>query len=98
MAPQLWQEVKEILGEALQREGEERTTYLAKACGDNPQLREKVETYLSFSGEKLDACADNLRDTLRDSVSPQRIGSRIGEIGRASCRERVLICDGGGVV
>src|SRR5438045_724878 len=88
MAPQLWQEVKEILGEALQREGEERTTYVAKACGDNPQLREKVETYLSFSGEKLDACADNLRDTLRDSVSPQRIGSRIGayrivrEIGR----------------
>lgn len=88
MPPQLWQEVKEILNEALQREGEERTTYLAAACGHDPQLREKVETYLSFSGENLEACAENLRDAVRNSVSPQRIGSRIGayrivrEIGR----------------
>src|SRR6202008_667740 len=47
-----------------------------------------VETYLSFSGDELDACADNLRDTVQSNVSPQRIGSRIGayrigrEIGR----------------
>ena len=89
MAPQLWQEVKEILNEALQRqEGEERTTYVAAACGHDPELREKVETYLSFSGENLEACAENLRDAVRNSVSPQRIGSRIGayrivrEIGR----------------
>jgi serine/threonine protein kinase/Tfp pilus assembly protein PilF len=89
MAPQLWQELKEILNEALQRqEGDERTTYVAAACGHDPQLREKVETYLSFSGEDLEACAEKLRDTVRNSVSPRRIGSRIGayrivrEIGR----------------
>src|SRR4029077_17966902 len=41
-----------------------------------------------FSGDDLDACADNLRDSVRSSVSPQRIDSRIGayrivrEIGR----------------
>src|SRR4051812_46838357 len=89
MAPQVWQEVKEILSEALQREqGEERTTYLAQACGHDPALRQKVETYLNLSGEHLDACADNLRDRVRNTVSPQRIGSRVGayqivrEIGR----------------
>lgn len=89
MAPQLWQEVKEILSEALQREeGEDRTTYVAEACAHDPELREQVETYLNVSGEKFEAAADNLRDTLRSTASPQRIGSRIGayrivrEIGR----------------
>jgi eukaryotic-like serine/threonine-protein kinase len=88
MAPQLWQEVKEILSEALEREGEDRAAFVAEACAHDAELREKVETYLSVSGESLDACADNLRDTVRDTVSPHRIGTRIGayriirEIGR----------------
>src|SRR5437868_11147590 len=89
MAPQLWQEVKQILNEALQRdEGQERTAFVEQACGHDAELREKVETYLSVSADNLEACADNLRDTVRNTVSPQRIGSRIGayrivsEIGR----------------
>ncbi|HEY4284407.1 MAG TPA: protein kinase [Chthoniobacterales bacterium] len=88
MAPQVWQEVKEILGEALQREGDAREAFVAEACAHDPQLREQVETYLSVSGETLEACADNLRDTVRSAISPQRAGSRIGayrivrEIGR----------------
>jgi serine/threonine protein kinase/tetratricopeptide (TPR) repeat protein len=89
MAPQLWQEVKEILSEALRlEEGETREAYVAEACAHDPELRQQVETYLSLSGEKLEACADNLRDTVRSTLSPQRIGSRIGayqivrEIGR----------------
>ena len=87
MAPQLWQEVKEILSEALAREeGEERTAYINEACAHDPALRKQVETYLSISGDALDACADNLRDTVRSSIS--RVGARIGayrivkEIGR----------------
>ncbi|HJT79789.1 MAG TPA: protein kinase [Chthoniobacterales bacterium] len=86
MAPQLWQEVKEILSEALNREGEERTAYVNEVCAHDPALRKQVETYLSISGEALDACADNLRDTVRNSIS--RVGARIGayrvvkEIGR----------------
>src|SRR4051794_24697644 len=87
MAPQVWQEVKEILSEALLREqGEPRATFVAEACAHDPALREKVETYLNVSDEHLDACADNLRDTVRNTIS--RVGSRIGayrivsEIGR----------------
>jgi serine/threonine protein kinase/tetratricopeptide (TPR) repeat protein len=89
MAPQLWQEVKEILNEALQREeGEERETFVAEACANNPVLRQEVETYLGVSGEKLEACAENLRDTVTGNIAAYRIGSRIGayrivrEIGR----------------
>jgi len=89
MAPQVWQEVKEILSEALEKEeGYEREAFVAKACAHDPALREQVETYLSFSGEKLDACADGLRDTVSTRITSRWIGSRVGayrivrEIGR----------------
>ena len=90
MAPQLWQEVKEILGEALQRDEEERTAFVAEACAHDPALREQVETYLNGSGgaDTIEACAENLRDTVRNTLAPDRIGSRIGpyqivrELGR----------------
>src|ERR1700726_3401163 len=88
MAPQLWQEVKEILSEALEREGEAREFFVAEKCANNPTLRQEVETYLAVSGDKLEACAENLRDTVSGNIAPYRIGSRIGayrivrEIGR----------------
>ena len=89
MAPQLWQEVKEILGEAFQREpGEARETFVAEACANNLTLRQQVQTYLNVSGEKIEACANNLRDTLLHNICSNRIGHRIGayrivrEIGR----------------
>src|SRR5689334_21356803 len=89
MAPQLWQEVKEILGEALEREeGDAREAYVAEACAHDPELRERVETYLNMSGEKIEACADGLRDTVSTQITSRWIGTRIGayrivrEIGR----------------
>src|SRR6202011_4346827 len=62
--------------------------FVAEACANNPVLRQEVETYLAVSGDKLEACAENLRDTVSGHIAPYRIGSRIGayrivrEIGR----------------
>lgn len=89
MAPQHWQQVKEILSEALEREeGEARTTFVAEKCGEDITLRHEVETYLNISDQNFEACAENIRQTFLGKVWSQPIGHRIGayrierEIGR----------------
>lgn len=89
MAPQHWQQVKEILGEALEREeGDARTTFVAEKCGKDTTLRQEVETYLNVSGQKVEACAENIRHSLLNKIPSEQIGRRLGayrivqEIGR----------------
>ena len=89
MAPQHWQLVKEILGEALEHEqGKDRETFVARTCGGDTTLRKEVETYLNISDHKMEACADNIRDTMLNKMWSQPIGRRVGayrivqEIGR----------------
>jgi eukaryotic-like serine/threonine-protein kinase len=89
MAPQHWQEVKAILGEALEREDEEeRTAYVEETCTDAPELRHDVETLLRVSGRKIEACAEHLRRSLLNRIWSQPVGRRLGayrlmgEIGR----------------
>ena len=89
MAPQHWQLVKEILGEALEHEqGEDRATFVARTCGSDTTLRHEVETYLNISDQKMEACAENIRDTMLSKMWSQPVGRRVGayrivqEIGR----------------
>ena len=89
MAPQHWQLVKEILGEALEHEqGEDRATFVAEKCGHDTTLQHEVETYLNISDQKMEACAESMRDTLLSNAWSQPIGRRLGayriveEIGR----------------
>ena len=89
MAPQHWQLVKEILGEALEhKQGEDRRIFVAEKCGNDPTLQREVETYLNISNEKMEACAENMRDNMLSKMWSQPIGRRIGayrivqEIGR----------------
>ena len=89
MAPHHWQQLKEILGEALEHnEGEARTTFVAERCGGDTTLQQEVETYLHISGHKVEACAEKIRHTLLDKFKSEPAGRRIGayrivrEIGR----------------
>ena len=79
MAPQHWQLVKEILGEALEhQQGEDRSTFVARKCGNDPMLQREVETYLNISDQKIEACAENMRDTVLNKMWSQPIGRRVG--------------------
>ena len=88
MAPHHWQQLKEILGEALEREGDDRTTFVAQRCGTDTTLRHEVESYLKNSGQTVEACAEKMRETLLNKLPSERIGHRLGayrivqEIGR----------------
>jgi hypothetical protein len=52
MKPERWQRVKRICEDALEREGGERETFLAKACDGDNQLRKEVESFLSGGAGK----------------------------------------------
>ena len=88
MAPHQWQQLKEILGEALEHEGDDRTTFLTQKCGTDTTLRYEVEKYLKNSGQTFEACAEKIRETLLNKFPSERIGHLLGayrivqEIGR----------------
>ena len=44
--PVNWQKVKQIVGEALERDSARRADYLAAACDDDADLRAEVESLL----------------------------------------------------
>lgn len=47
MTPERWQQVKELLGPALELDPAERIDYLDKACGSDASLREELERLLA---------------------------------------------------
>ena len=47
MNPDRWQQVKELLGETLQRAPDERAAFLDAACGGDDSLRREVESLLT---------------------------------------------------
>ena len=51
MTPEQWQQVREVLGEALERKAEDRPPFLDRACSSNTWLREQVELLLSSGKE-----------------------------------------------
>ena len=70
MTPERWQQVKDILGGALQKEPEERAAFLAQACQTDPALRSEVESLL--------ASGSGLNENLLPSASPDRIALKKG--------------------
>ncbi len=80
MRPEQWSAIKEILSEALERPKAERPSYLDRVCGDNVDLRRRVESLIEADGRSWSlmdapaAAASSLAATLRPPASGERIG------------------------
>ena len=74
MTPERWQQVKEVLNGALHVGGEERATFLGRACQTDPSLRIEVDALL--------ASAPDVVEEFLKSPPPHRMqlakGSRLG--------------------
>ncbi len=46
MNPERWRRLKEVFGEALEQAGDERASFLARVCADDPALSAEVESLL----------------------------------------------------
>jgi non-specific serine/threonine protein kinase/serine/threonine-protein kinase len=88
MSPARWQQVKDVVGDALERaDTAERAAFLARACADDTGLRREAESLLAASGlSMLEGCAEDLRlsSDESDAASGQRIGAYrvVRELGR----------------
>lgn len=78
MSPELWQRIEKILVEVLKRPLLERPALLDQACGDQPELRQEVESLLA-SAEKGDGLMDETVASMLLWQEPElQEGSRIG--------------------
>jgi eukaryotic-like serine/threonine-protein kinase len=79
--PQRWQRVKEIFQGALERRGAEREVFLDSECGDQPALREEVDSLLrsyEVAGSFMETpavaqAADSLAGTEQKLIPGQRV-------------------------
>src|SRR5262245_45303311 len=74
MTPEQWQQVKEVLAEALERKTEDRPAFLDRSCSSNPWLRDEVETLLSSSDEARSSFLQSA--TLQITLTP---GAKLGD-------------------
>lgn len=74
MTPERWQQIRDVLGQALSLAPEQRPAFLNRACASDSDLRKEVETLLASS--------DDVRSTFLESPPPRialSAGTRLGE-------------------
>src|ERR1700722_11658879 len=86
--PEKWDQVKELFALALERDPEERTSFLCQACAGDDSLRAEIESLLSsFDGAPafLEDCpAEDLLSAQSRGIAGKKIGAYrvIREIGQ----------------
>ncbi len=83
MKPEQWQQVREVLDQAIALAVPERSFYLDKVCANDPDLRREVESLLSSHEQAgsvflKEPAVDLLNRSSSAPVQPTRVGRRIG--------------------
>jgi serine/threonine protein kinase/tetratricopeptide (TPR) repeat protein len=77
--PEKWDQVKELFALALERDPEERSDFLRRACGDDDSLRAEIESLLSSFDDAptfLEDCpAADLSSAQSSAITGRRIGA-----------------------
>ena len=76
--PEKWDQVKELFSLALERDPEERSSFLRQACGDDDSLRMEIESLLSSFEGAATFLEDCPAADLMSAQSHSRAGRRIG--------------------
>ena len=87
---QRWERIQEILADALELEGEARVRYLDGTCGDDPALRDEVDSLLRAS-EEADAYFTDLADRAgmtQDAAGAAALRGRRSRTCRAAASAR----------
>src|ERR1700683_3513516 len=76
--PDRWEQVKEILALALEKDPAERSTFVSEACGTDHELRAELESLIAHVGD-ADSLLENSPVTHFLSLEPDSIvGKKIG--------------------
>src|ERR1044072_3182317 len=82
MTPERWQQVKDVFNSALEYEPAHRPSFLLRACGTDPELREEVESLLAAhekDGSFIDSPAYNVAGVFDDGPAAMRSGQLLGD-------------------
>jgi serine/threonine-protein kinase len=85
VTPERWRQVKAVLDGALEKRPGERPAFVAAACGDDAELRQEVESLLSYEAESTDFIEEPLFGRFAGGLAEgQRVGPYevVREIGR----------------
>ena len=86
MTPERYQQIKSIVAEALERNGDARSEFVRHACGSDESLRRGVQSMLDQSTDRLERAADRLGSAFEQdgSLAGLQLGAYeiIREIGR----------------
>jgi serine/threonine protein kinase/Tfp pilus assembly protein PilF len=85
VTPERWRQVKAVLDGALERRPGERPAFVAAACEDDAELRQEVESLLSYEAESTDFIEEPLFGRFAGGLAEgQRVGPYevVREIGR----------------
>jgi serine/threonine protein kinase len=85
VTPERWQQIKTAFFGAIEHEdAHERATYLERACGDDVDLRQRVQSLLDQPPDEFDSLARDVRLNGTDPNTGRRIGAYelVREIGR----------------
>src|SRR5690242_8794637 len=85
MTPERWQQIKDVLEQALAMSAEERSSFLDRSCARDSALREEVDTLLSASDEVRSSFLE--RSTVHITLKP---GAKLG-----NCEVQKLLGSGG---
>src|SRR6266576_5692003 len=73
MTPERWQQLKENVQAALERNPAERSAFLNQACADDPALRSQVESHIAShdqAGDSIEAMAAEAATEMLDDEQP----------------------------
>jgi eukaryotic-like serine/threonine-protein kinase len=83
--PEKWEQIKELLGAALEKEPAERSSFLREACGTDDYLHSELEALLaaydsekSVGAEPLPGRLKNVRDDTGKKIGAYRVIRQIG--------------------
>ncbi len=78
MNAERWQQIKVLLQAALEREPEERATFLATACAGDDRLQRDVDTFIHSHEQAGDFMEDPAFELMAESLTNARAASFIG--------------------
>lgn len=73
-----WQEVKEILYPALEMDAGRRSSFLAKKCGNDHDLRQEIESLIAAHGRAADRFESPALEVMAAVVSDERADGMVG--------------------
>ena len=92
MKPERWRQIDKLLDDALDKKASQREAFVAEACGDDEELRDKLETLLEsyaraegfIEGSALEVAARKIvkhHDLVGRQIGSYQITSSLGEGG-----------------